>query len=96
MRLGLLSAADQLLLERRENSPAACLLDGLDRLAIATGSPAVACGDAVRFMARFELRHVHEEPPAALRRVSLRLVVEASSQILETNGCLSPRTPPSL
>ena len=79
-----------------EKAPAPSCLDGLKRLAIDTGSTAIAFGDAVRFMQGFKLRHVDEEPPEAMRRFRLRLAVYPSSQLLQTDGCLYHLTPPSL
>ena len=57
-------------------------LNSLKRLAINPRGTAVSLGNAIRLLQGVDFRHMAENPPEAVRRIRLRLLVYAPSQFL--------------
>src|ERR1019366_8594913 len=70
--------------------------DALKRLAIDAGRAAVPLGSTVSLFEGLGLRDMYEETPEAMRPIRLRLSIDPSPQILQTDGWFCHLTPASL
>jgi hypothetical protein len=95
VRLGLVSACYEIFPDRFQKAGYARSFDGPKILAVDARGALVSLGDTVSLLKGLHLRHVHEDPPEAMRLIRLRLSIDASPQLLQIIRCLCHLTPAS-
>src|ERR1700676_160775 len=95
VRHGLIPVCNEVLPQRRKIRRPPCRFDVREFLAIYPSGAAVALRYTVGLFEGLNLRHVHEEPPEAMRLVRLRLSINPPPQFLQTDGRFCHFTPAS-
>src|SRR6266545_1037399 len=95
VRHGLIPVCDEVFPHRRKKRRPPRRLDVREFLAIDPSGAAVALRYTVGLFEGLDLRHVHEEPPEAMRLVRLRLSTNPPPQLLQTDGRFCHFTPAS-
>src|SRR5215469_9793484 len=90
--LWLICPLHQLLAKLVQKSLYAFGLHGRKRDTINSWCPVVDSSSPISFTQSFQLTNVHIQTPEPPSRFGLRLDVESSSQVLQTDGCLSHLT----
>src|ERR1700692_110152 len=95
VRHGFVPVCDEGFPHRRKKRRPPRGLDVREFLAIDPSGTAVALCYTVGLFEGLDLRHVHEEPPEAMRFVRLRLSIYPPPQFLQIDGCFCHFTPAS-
>src|ERR671918_1376254 len=89
VRLRLVPARKKVVSYLRKERVETRRLDGFKRLPLQTGGAPVPLSDAIGLLQGFSLRDMHEDTPKAMRLIRLRLSIDPSPQLLQTDGCFS-------